>query len=67
MRLPELEQQLVDVDRSAVDVASIARQARDLLRPPPDVRGSTEWKAAVVAHVLEEGLTEALEGRSKRA
>jgi carbon-monoxide dehydrogenase medium subunit len=67
MRLPEVEQQLVGTDHSAVDVASIGRGASDLLRPTPDIRGSTEWKAKVVAHVLEESLTAALEGKSQRA
>jgi aerobic carbon-monoxide dehydrogenase medium subunit len=67
MRLPEIEQQLAGAERSAVDAGSLGRAAQSLLRPTPDMRGSTEWKATVVAHVLEEALTDALEGESARA
>jgi aerobic carbon-monoxide dehydrogenase medium subunit len=67
MRLPEVEQQLAGADRGTIDVASIAGEARGQLRPAPDVRGTTEWKATVVSHVLEQALAEALEGTSQRA
>jgi CO/xanthine dehydrogenase FAD-binding subunit len=65
MRLPQVEQQLAGADRSAVDTASVAHSALDLLRPTSDVRGSAEWKATVVAHVLEDALAEAWEGSAQ--
>jgi aerobic carbon-monoxide dehydrogenase medium subunit len=66
MRLSEVEQQLVGTDGSAIDTGSIARAARDVMDPTPDVRGSAEWKATVVASVLDAALTEAIEGRTQR-
>ncbi|MDX6233232.1 MAG: aerobic carbon-monoxide dehydrogenase medium subunit [Nocardioidaceae bacterium] len=67
MRLHEVEQRLTGQDRGAIDAPAVAQEARASLRPVPDVRGSTEWKATVVAHVLEQALTEALTREAHRA
>jgi carbon-monoxide dehydrogenase medium subunit len=65
--LPELQTRLAGLEHSAIDPQALAAEARSLLRPVADVRGSTEWKAKVVAHVIGEALTEALERKAHRA
>jgi carbon-monoxide dehydrogenase medium subunit len=59
-RITEIEQRITGQEITAVDVPSLT--AGIPLQPMPDVRGTSEWKAGVVRHVIEEALTEALEG-----
>lgn len=60
-RLTEVEERLADATPTAELMASVAAEIRGQLQPVPDVRGTSQWKAKVVSHVLEDALVDALQ------
>jgi aerobic carbon-monoxide dehydrogenase medium subunit len=58
MRLPEAEQRLVGADLADFDARRLLLGIRDLVNPPPDVRGTSAWKARVVEKVVIEAVAE---------
>jgi carbon-monoxide dehydrogenase medium subunit len=59
LRLPLAETRLVGLPRAELDAQQLLRGTRDLVSPPPDVRGTSDWKARVVEKVLIEAVREA--------
>lgn len=62
-RLPAVEDRLVGsaVDTGDIDAAAVI--AGDLIDPPSDVRGSTDWKRKVALEYMKRALAEAGRGR----
>ena len=58
-RLPDVECRLVGSPVSGDDVRAAATIAADLVQPPPDIRGSTEWKGKVAVEYLSRTLLDA--------
>ena len=49
-----------------VDVQGLLDGMRDHISPPPDVRGSSAWKARVVEKVLGTAVQDALNAEDRR-
>jgi aerobic carbon-monoxide dehydrogenase medium subunit len=58
-RFPEAEGLLVGAGPGS-DVTGLLAGVREMVQPPPDVRGGSEWKARVVAHTLVAAVEEAV-------
>lgn len=61
-RLPEVENRLVGSTVDPGDIDSAALIANDLIHPPSDVRGSTQWKRKVAVEYMKRALAEAGRG-----
>ena len=61
-RLPEVEDRLVGSAVHSDDIDSAATIANDLVHPPTDVRGSTQWKRKVAVEYMKRALREAGSG-----
>ena len=62
-RLPVVEGQLVGAAVDTGDIEAAAMIAGDLMDPPSDVRGSTDWKRKVALEYMKRALAEAGRGR----
>jgi CO/xanthine dehydrogenase FAD-binding subunit len=61
LRLSAAEARLAGLPLADLDAPELLRGTRDLVSPPPDVRGTSAWKARVVEKVLIEAVQEACE------
>jgi carbon-monoxide dehydrogenase medium subunit len=61
LRLPAAEARLAGVPLAELDARRLLTGTRDLVSPPPDVRGSGAWKARAVEKVLIEAVHDARE------
>lgn len=66
MRLPAAEAILTGVPLAEFDAQRLLAGTRDLVSPPPDVRGSSAWKARVVEKVLIAAVQDARDQARRR-
>lgn len=60
LRLPELEEAIVGQPANQETVIRIASMSRDLVDPPADIHGSSEYRRDLLVTVIKRALTEAM-------